>query len=115
MIGECLASGGKGYVHHHVVVVGDSVDLVRLKTAWQAVAEPADILRMSFYRDSKSRDVQATVHRSHLIQWSYQPVRSLSGRSRKYRSMSRIQTWQAFLDHPGRLQSSMASRSDCSF
>ncbi|KAL4882068.1 putative nonribosomal peptide synthase [Aspergillus karnatakaensis] len=72
MIGECLASGGKGYVHHHVVVLDDSVNLERLTNAWQGITERADILRTSFQRNSPGRSIEARVHKFAVVQWSHQ-------------------------------------------
>ncbi|KAF7593553.1 hypothetical protein BBP40_011281 [Aspergillus hancockii] len=79
MIGQCLSSEGKGYVHHHAVILDGSVDLERLASAWQDVVGLADILRTTFHRQEMSHDFQAAVHRHSLVQWSHQPaVDSLS-------------------------------------
>ncbi|KAL2851026.1 hypothetical protein BJY01DRAFT_245235 [Aspergillus pseudoustus] len=72
MIGHCSASGGKGYVHHHVMVFDESVDLERLENAWRAIAERADILETSFHRDGTNSQIRAAVHRSFLMHWSQQ-------------------------------------------
>ncbi|KAE8361233.1 hypothetical protein BDV27DRAFT_160905 [Aspergillus caelatus] len=79
MIGECLSSEGKGYVHHHAVILDDSVDLEQLASAWQEVVGLADILRTTFHREKGSHDFQAAVHQHSLVQWLHQPaVESLS-------------------------------------
>ena len=79
MIGQCLSTEGKGYVHHHAVILDDSVDLEQLASAWQEVAGLADILRTTFHREKLSHDFQAAVHQHSLVQWLHQPaVESLS-------------------------------------
>ncbi|KAE8143079.1 hypothetical protein BDV38DRAFT_277885 [Aspergillus pseudotamarii] len=79
MIGQCLSSEGKGYVHHHAVILDDSVDLEQLASAWQEVVGVADILRTTFHREKASHYFQAAVHQHSLIQWLHQPaVESLS-------------------------------------
>jgi amino acid adenylation domain-containing protein len=79
MIGQCLSSEGKGYVHHHVVVLDGSIDLERLASAWKDVVEMADILRTTFHREEASHNFQAAVHQHSIIQWLHEPaVESLS-------------------------------------
>ncbi|OGM50128.1 nonribosomal peptide synthase [Aspergillus bombycis] len=79
MIGQCLSSEGKAYVHHHAVILDGSVDLEQLASAWQEVVGLADILRTTFHRKEASHDFQAAVHQHSLVQWFHQPaVESLS-------------------------------------
>lgn len=78
MIGQCLSSEGKEYVHHHSVELASTFDIEKLINAWQNVVEQVDILRTSFHRPRASREFHAAVHRSSAIQWShYEDVVSL--------------------------------------
>lgn len=78
MIGQCLSSEGKEYVHHHSVELASTIDIDKLINAWQNVVEQVDILRTSFHRPRASREFHAAVHRSSTIQWShYEDVVSL--------------------------------------
>ncbi|KAJ5962711.1 hypothetical protein N7501_007652 [Penicillium viridicatum] len=71
MIGQCLSSEGKEYVHHHSVELASTIDIDKLINAWQNVVEQVDILRTSFHRPRESREFHAAVHRSAVIQWSH--------------------------------------------
>lgn len=71
MIGQCLSSEGKEYVHHHAVDLASTVDFEKLVSSWQNVVEQVDILRTSFHRPHASREFHAAVHRSVSIQWSH--------------------------------------------
>ncbi|CAG7918056.1 unnamed protein product [Penicillium olsonii] len=77
MIGQCLSSEGKGYVHHHSVLLASSIDLQALVKAWKSVAERVDVLRTSFHRKVGSREIQAAVHRASVVNWKHQDVESL--------------------------------------
>ncbi|KOS48266.1 hypothetical protein ACN38_g813 [Penicillium nordicum] len=78
MIGQCLSSGGREYVHHHSVELASTIDIKKLINAWQNVVEQVDILRTSFHRPRASREFHAAVHRSAVIQCShYEDVVSL--------------------------------------
>ncbi|KGO49187.1 AMP-dependent synthetase/ligase [Penicillium expansum] len=77
MIGQCLSSEGKEYVHHHAVELPNAVDFEKMISAWQNVVEQVDILRTSFHRPHASREFHAAVHRSAVIQWSHEDVASL--------------------------------------
>ncbi|KAJ5526494.1 hypothetical protein N7513_010653 [Penicillium frequentans] len=70
MIGQCLSSEGKTYVHHHVVALVDTIDIDRLVSAWQEVITEVDILRTSFYRPGVSRDFHAQVNPTMSMQWT---------------------------------------------
>lgn len=78
MIGQCLSSEGKEYVHHHSVELASTIDIDQLINSWQNVVEQVDILRTSFHRPRASREFHAAVHQSAVIQWShYEDVVSL--------------------------------------
>ncbi|KAF3388422.1 Nonribosomal peptide synthetase 2 [Penicillium rolfsii] len=70
MIGECLSSQGKAYVHHHVVALVDSIDVDELVCAWQKATAEIDILRTSFSRPVASRDFHAHVHSALSMKWA---------------------------------------------
>jgi amino acid adenylation domain-containing protein len=72
MIGQCLSTAGKGYLHHHVVTLSGSLDLERLFDAWQETVKNTDILRTSFHRQSTNNQFHAAVHKYPLVQWSHQ-------------------------------------------
>ncbi|KAJ5201267.1 hypothetical protein N7449_006070 [Penicillium cf. viridicatum] len=71
MIGQCLSSEGKEYVHHHSVELASTIVIEKLINAWKNVVEQVDILRTSFHRPQASREFHAAVHRSTVIQCSY--------------------------------------------
>ncbi|KAJ5598505.1 hypothetical protein N7537_008589 [Penicillium hordei] len=78
MIGQCLSSEGKGYVHHHSVELASTINIDKLINAWKNVVQQVDILRTSFHRPQASREFHAAVHQSAVIQWShYEHVVSL--------------------------------------
>ncbi|KAH8431051.1 uncharacterized protein LDX57_008712 [Aspergillus melleus] len=83
MIGQCLSSQGKDYVHHHVVTLEDSIDLDRLQCAWEELAEQADILRTSFHRPESSHGFIAAVHKYPLVEWSHCPEEASFARAIK--------------------------------
>jgi len=72
MIGQCLSSEGKGYLHHHVVTLSDSIDIEKLVAAWQVTVKNADILRTSFHRHGTNSQFYGAVHQSFPVQWSHQ-------------------------------------------
>ncbi|OQE20572.1 hypothetical protein PENSTE_c013G03355 [Penicillium steckii] len=72
MIGQCLSSGGKGYLHHHAVTLNNSIDLEKLVAAWQVTVENVDILRTSFHRHNTNNQFYGAVHQSLPVQWSHQ-------------------------------------------
>lgn len=72
MIGQCLSSEGKGYLHHHVVTLSDSIDIEKLVAAWQVTIKNADILRTSFHRNGTNSQFYGAVHQSFPVQWSHQ-------------------------------------------
>lgn len=79
MIGQCLSSAGKGYLHHHVITLSGSIQLERLLHAWQETVKNADILRTSFHRQGTDSQFHAAAHEYPLVQWSHQSnVASLS-------------------------------------
>lgn len=79
MIGQCLSSAGKGYLHHHVVTLNGSLDIERLFNAWQETVKSADILRTTFHRQGANNQFHAAAHKYPLVQWSHQSnVASLS-------------------------------------
>jgi amino acid adenylation domain-containing protein len=49
MITQTISSGGKVYVNPHPIRLNDSVDIEKLKTAFQQVIQRNDILRTSFH------------------------------------------------------------------
>ncbi|CAG8020268.1 unnamed protein product [Penicillium salamii] len=76
MIGQCLSSEGKGYVHHHSVLLDASIDLQKLVKAWKPVTERVDILRTSFHRQDGSREIHAAVHQSPIVNCAHEEVES---------------------------------------
>ncbi|CAG8928801.1 unnamed protein product [Penicillium salamii] len=76
MIGQCLSSEGKGYVHHHSVLLDASIDLQKLVKAWGSVTEVVDILRTSFHRRDGSREIHAAVHQSQIVDCAHEEVES---------------------------------------
>ncbi|KAJ5352443.1 AMP-dependent synthetase/ligase [Penicillium brevicompactum] len=72
MIGQCLSSEGKGYVHHHSVALDASIDLDRLVNAWKVLTERVDVLRTTFHRQDGSREIRAAVHQTPLVNWTHE-------------------------------------------
>ncbi|CAG7950893.1 unnamed protein product [Penicillium salamii] len=96
MIGQCLSSEGKGYVHHHSVLLDASIDLQKLVKAWGSVTERVDILRTSFHRQDGSREIHAAVHQSPIVNWAHEEVESFPAAIEKISKQAAYPTIKEF-------------------
>ena len=81
MLTQTLGSDGRMYAHHHGVRLSVSIDLSRLKQAWEVLAAQTEVLRTTFHFFESIGSWIGAIHQASLDAWKEHHIGSLASES----------------------------------